>query len=179
MKYFLLLTLVFNLSALADDHHHHHKHKKHKKHESKKSLGAHEHGHAELNFAVEGSQLFVEFHSPGEGVLGFEHSPKTAAEKKKVKDLETLWSSSVGKLFAISGADCKAKNLTFDMEQEDGHSEVKASALLACSKELKGTSLKVSLLEQFKGVKKLKVKGLLPGKAYTKTLKDKSFTIKM
>ena len=44
---------------------------------------AHVHGVAEINIVVEGKRVVVEFHTPAEGLMGFEHEAKTEAEKKK------------------------------------------------------------------------------------------------
>lgn len=48
--------------------------------------GAHEHGVAHLNVAVEGNNLVIELFSPAANIVGFEHHPKTQAQKKQVKE---------------------------------------------------------------------------------------------
>jgi hypothetical protein len=48
--------------------------------------GAHEHGVAHLNVAVEGNNLVIELCSPAANIVGFEHHPKTQAQKKQVKE---------------------------------------------------------------------------------------------
>ncbi|WP_372986869.1 ZrgA family zinc uptake protein [Marinobacter sp.] len=42
--------------------------------------GAHQHGHAELSFAVEGNKVEVMFVSPAYNVVGFEHEARTNAQ---------------------------------------------------------------------------------------------------
>ena len=49
--------------------------------EERRELGAHEHGHAKLNLAIDGSALSMEIEAPGMDVLGFEHP----AESDQVK----------------------------------------------------------------------------------------------
>jgi len=47
---------------------------------------AHEHGVAHLNVAVEGNDLTIEFFSPAANIVGFEHHPRTQAQKDQVKE---------------------------------------------------------------------------------------------
>jgi len=48
--------------------------------------GAHEHGVAHLNVAVEGNNLVIELFSPAANIVGFEHHPKTKAQKIQVEE---------------------------------------------------------------------------------------------
>lgn len=74
----LLIALPFALLPLAvasahDEHDHEHG-----------SLGAHEHGVAQLNVALDGQALEVELQSPAMNLVGFEHAASTDADKAKV-----------------------------------------------------------------------------------------------
>ena len=46
---------------------------------------AHEHGVAQMNVAVEGDNLYIEFSSPAANIVGFEHHPATHKQKQAVK----------------------------------------------------------------------------------------------
>ena len=76
----LLLALPFALlpgfvlAAGQHDHDHH------------DSLGAHEHGAAELDAALDGSMLEIELRSPAMNLVGFEHAPSSDADKRKIAD---------------------------------------------------------------------------------------------
>ena len=48
--------------------------------------GAHEHGVARLNLAVAGNSLAIELFSPAANIVGFEHHPRTQAQKDQVKE---------------------------------------------------------------------------------------------
>lgn len=48
--------------------------------------GAHEHGVAHLNVAVEGNDLTIELFSPAANIVGFEHYPRTQVQKDQVKE---------------------------------------------------------------------------------------------
>ncbi|AZD10819.1 putative zinc-binding protein [Pseudomonas chlororaphis] len=76
----LLLALPFALLPLAiahaaEKHDHDHEHG---------SLGAHEHGVARLNGALDGQTLELELESPAMNLVGFEHAASTDADKAKV-----------------------------------------------------------------------------------------------
>ncbi|RON79017.1 zinc-binding protein [Pseudomonas chlororaphis] len=76
----LLLALPFALLPLAiahaaEKHDHDHEHG---------SLGAHEHGVARLNAALDGQILELELESPAMNLVGFEHAASTDADKAKV-----------------------------------------------------------------------------------------------
>ncbi|MEM9138552.1 MAG: DUF2796 domain-containing protein, partial [Pseudomonadota bacterium] len=47
---------------------------------------AHEHGHGTLNVVAAGGALQIELIVPGADIVGFEHEPKTDADKKAVRD---------------------------------------------------------------------------------------------
>ena len=47
---------------------------------------SHEHGVANLNVAVEGKNIYIEFTSPAANIVGFEHHPRTHEQKDAVKD---------------------------------------------------------------------------------------------
>lgn len=77
----LLLALPFALLPgfvqAAEHHNHDHDH-------SHGSLDAHEHGAAELDAALDGAMLEVELRSPAMNLVGFEHAPRSEADKGKI-----------------------------------------------------------------------------------------------
>ncbi len=50
--------------------------------------GAHQHGHAELQVALDGNQIDLIFTSPAYNLLGFEHRARTDDQKALVKETE-------------------------------------------------------------------------------------------
>lgn len=46
-----------------------------------RALGAHVHGIGELNVAIDGEALLVELISPAMDLVGFEHAPRTEAQR--------------------------------------------------------------------------------------------------
>lgn len=49
------------------------------------AAGAHVHGAATLRVAVDGNELMLEFESPLDNLVGFEHAPRTENEKAAVR----------------------------------------------------------------------------------------------
>lgn len=102
----LLLALPFALLPLAiahaagHDHDHDHEHAEHG------SLGAHEHGVAQLNAVFEGKTLELELESPAMNLVGFEHAATSAADKAKVAAAHSSLQQPLV-LFGLEAGDCK------------------------------------------------------------------------
>lgn len=77
----LLLALPFALLPLAMAHAAEVEHP---------SLGAHEHGVARLDIALDGRSLEIELDSPSMNIVGFEHDASTADDKAKVANAREL-----------------------------------------------------------------------------------------
>ncbi|WP_026958197.1 ZrgA family zinc uptake protein [Aliagarivorans taiwanensis] len=52
--------------------------------------GAHQHGVAELLLASEGDELELQFHSPADNLVGFEHAPQNAEQRVAIERAMTL-----------------------------------------------------------------------------------------
>jgi hypothetical protein len=85
----IVLTLIYGFAtaeAQAEEVRHH---------------DAHEHGVAHMNVAVEGDTVHIEFSSPAANIVGFEHHPETAEQKKAIEaSIEKLKAGD--KLFKLS-----------------------------------------------------------------------------
>jgi hypothetical protein len=66
------------------------------------SAGAHEHGVARLDVAVEGNRIVIELDTPLDNLLGFEHAPRTDAERAKADAAVKVLREAVA-LFRIDG----------------------------------------------------------------------------
>ena len=138
----LLLALPFALlplaAAQAEEHHH--------DHDGHGSLGAHEHGVARLNAALDGKTLELELESPAMNLVGFEHEARSDADKAKVAAARAELEQPLA-LFAIpAAAGCKVADQAlesplFGSDEQHGepakgheheHSEVHAHYLLRC-----------------------------------------------
>lgn len=85
--------------------------------------GKHVHGQAELNIAIESSSIQLMLESPLDNVLGFEHAPRSAAERQKVKDTRQQLAQG-NRLFAIDPkAGCDTGKATVEMAVPDTDSK--------------------------------------------------------
>jgi len=75
--------------------------------EQKFEQHVHEHGKLIFNVALEGQTLSIELDAPADNVIGFEHAPRTDAEKTAISDAASLLQSG-NDLFAFApDAFCK------------------------------------------------------------------------
>lgn len=65
--------------------------------------GAHEHGVAELSVATEGATLVIEIVSPLDNLVGFEHAPASAAQRRALATAEAQLRDAPG-LFRLPAA---------------------------------------------------------------------------
>lgn len=95
---------------------------------------AHVHGAAQINIAMEGSKGELEFESPADGILGFEHAPKTAAQKKTTSDVLEKFKTQAGTLFVFpAAAGCTLTPKEVEIHREGPqHAEVHAHYAVAC-----------------------------------------------
>lgn len=163
MKIAFLLLTVFSLNVFAAE-------KGHNSHHSHKALSAHEHGHVVMAMAIEGKNIDIDLSGPSEAFLGFEHAPKSKEDQLTFKRAKDLWTIEIlSKLVMFdSGLKCTVTSANFEQTTEEGtHSEVKAEAVIACQKDLKGSDVKIGLKDKFPGIKKCKMEII---GASTKTL---------
>jgi hypothetical protein len=90
--------------------------------------GAHEHGKITINAALENQTLSIELDAPAINVVGFEHAPRTDAEKAAVRDAAALLKSAQGLFGFPPAARCQriASQLTaphWESETDEGHEE--------------------------------------------------------
>ena len=97
-----------SLAAQAEEHHHH---------------GAHVHGIAHLNVALEGKKLYMEFVSPAANIVGFEHAPKTQAERDAVESARNTLKNgeAVFKLPPAAGARLVEASVVSEAEHDTHH----------------------------------------------------------
>ena len=88
---------------------------------------AHEHGHWQMNAAIEDDHLHVELIAPGADVVGFEHEAKTPNEKAKVwKATETLkQGSAMLVLPAAAGCELEEVHVEVGALDDDHHDDHK------------------------------------------------------
>ncbi len=100
MKSIFTGLLFISLFANAQD-------KKHREHK------AHSHGHAELSIAFDSLVGQLEFKSPAESIVGFEHQAKSDKDKQKLTTAKVDFETNIAKYVQFdSNLGCKfEKNL--------------------------------------------------------------------
>ncbi|WP_449430072.1 DUF2796 domain-containing protein [Pseudomonas putida] len=129
----LLLALPFALLPLAvahahDEHDHAHG-----------SLGAHEHGVAQLNAVLDGNTLELELDSPAMNLVGFEHTASSEADQAKVAAVRQQLEQPL-KLFGLAAAaGCQEEAVELqsplfgDAATADEHNDIGAHYQLTCA----------------------------------------------
>lgn len=83
--------------------------------------GKHVHGQAELDIAIEESSIALMLVSPLDNILGFEHTPRTDAERKQADDAQKALAQG-DRLFVIDeGAGCTTEKISVPTLYEDAH----------------------------------------------------------
>ena len=87
----------------------------------------HQHGVGRLNVAVQGDEVEIELETPGADIVGFEHEPRTAEQKRAVQDAATALRDGAALFVFPAAAGCTLKEaeveagLLGDDHKEHGH----------------------------------------------------------
>jgi hypothetical protein len=134
MKLVLIATLLVSMTSLA----HSKRHRQHK---------AHSHGHAELNMAFENLKGTIEFKSPADSVVGFEHEAKSEKDKAALATVVADFESNIaGHIQFDPAVKCNISKASAGMIMEKGnssHSDFVAKYDVVCEKDIKGTQVTV------------------------------------
>ncbi|PTO86236.1 DUF2796 domain-containing protein [Vibrio splendidus] len=87
-----------------------------------RSHEAHVHGKVEVNIAQDGQELLVEVTAPGADVVGFEHAPETAEQKKEFEQAIAQLNKPE-ELFGFNNASCTLKFKSVTNTLEDDHDD--------------------------------------------------------
>lgn len=93
--------------------------------QTERDLEAHEHGAAILTMVLEPSAIFLDFQSPWQNLVGFEHAPATDADKQAVSDVLDMLASPQN-LFSFAPGNCTGEMTEIDVgmsgvEMADAH----------------------------------------------------------
>lgn len=106
------LSIFYGLDCWADE-------------SDRRQLDAHVHGAATMNVAIEGKSLYLEMTSPAIDIVGFEHQPRTAAQRAAIGRAMKILEQDLFVPSAAAG--CTLLNATVATElsadEEHGHTE--------------------------------------------------------
>lgn len=162
-----IFTLIFQaasvlLPAWAADKHEH---------------AGHSHGQGQLELVVQGGAVKANFEIPMESLLGFEHLPKTAAQKKAMADLQAAVTQPDYVLGLPKAAACELKSVEAQSDmflgQKSTHSDLDLSMTFTCSQPAELKQIEFPIFKKHPRLKSLKVDMLTPKGQGATTVKTK------
>lgn len=138
---------------------------------------AHEHGAADLRVAVDGKVLLIEFESPLDNLVGFEHAPRDQKQRDALANAERTL-TRFDHLFALpTTAACTLKDVRLQSpwshgsdphkdrhEHEPGetHADLQVTYQLECAQPQALKAMEVKLFDAFSRVHRIKAETATP-----------------
>lgn len=173
----LLLSVMAAASASAqqahDDHDHDHEFEQH---------GVHEHGKVTFNVALEGKLLVVELDAPADNVIGFEHAPRTDAEKAKVRDQAAWLQAGKGLIAFPAAAACRFQEAKLDAptwKEGETHADYEVRLTYQCDQPQRLEWLQLSLLGGLHEVHEARVNLVTPARQGSETVKSADARVRL
>jgi hypothetical protein len=132
-------------------------------------LGAHVHGVATLQIAVDEKTMTLDFSSPLDNLLGFEHVPRDAKQRAAVKNMADSLNKADQIFIPTAEAECTLQSVKLDslvldkkgntqhQEETGGHADLDGEFVFACKQAGKLHDLDVKLFDAFPNLHQLKV----------------------
>lgn len=125
--------------------------------------GAHVHGVAKLQVAVDGNTLTLNFESPLDNLLGFEHQPRSEKQKAAVRAMAQRLNQPATLFLPTSAASCAPASTKLESpllepaKKSDDHADLDAEFVFKCAQpgELRG--MEVRLFDAFRNLRRLDV----------------------
>jgi hypothetical protein len=141
---------------------------------------AHVHGQIKLDIVIDGPTVVIEMESPLDNFVGFEHAPKTEAEKKAAADAVAQLRAA-DQLFKIDpAANCKlgpvnlrstALGLGKAEAGPEGHADLDGSFAFNCTKATEAKFIELGLFNAFKGLRQVDAQIVTPDGQSKRSLK--------
>jgi hypothetical protein len=145
---------------------------------------AHVHGQARLDVVIDGNQLVLTLQAPLDSVVGFEHAPRTAAQRQAAEAaLKAL--ADGGRLFrAPAEAGCAPVSQAVESPvlqgaASDGHADLDADYRFRCSAPAALTRLELGLFDALPRLQRLDVQIAGPLGQSRRTLRRGSRTLEI
>lgn len=123
---------------------------------------AHQHGTAQLQVSLEGGVLQIALEGPAENFLGFEHAPRTDAQKATAARVEQQLKQPAQLFTPVAAASCQARAPRVELKlpppgSKETHSEVEAEWRWQCAQPAALGHVDVGLFKAFPRLKELRV----------------------
>lgn len=138
------------------------------------AAGAHEHGVARLDVAVDAARVSILLETPLDNLLGFEHAPRNDAEREKVAAALVRLRASQALFRIDSAAGCVASRVDLQSaplglgraaagaQVKDGHGDMEATFDFNCSQGARAGFLEIGLFEAFPGLQRIELQVVTP-----------------
>lgn len=159
----------------------------------------HEHGVAALRVAIDGELLQIEFSSPFDNLIGFEHAPRTDKQRKALADAENLL-NNFERLFVVPvAAGCELSGTELEHpfgdhaghehepkhehkdehkhEHDGDHAELSATYTLRCAAPAALDTLQVKVFDVFPRTRRIRAERVSPRGQSAATLSAKQRTL--
>jgi hypothetical protein len=166
---FILFALLATAPALAADKDRH---------------GAHQHGAATLLVSLDGRVFQIAYEGPAENILGFEHAPKTEAERKTVARADEQLRQTAQLFTTPPAAACQAQPTRIEMKLPpvgtgEAHSEIEVEWRWDCAKPEALAHVDVALFKAFPRLKQLRAQVVTAKGQTTALLKPNTARLKI
>jgi hypothetical protein len=88
-----------------------------------RQLDSHEHGVGELNIAVDGNTVAMEFHAPGADIVGFEYAAESAEDRAAIDAAVATLARPLDLFIFPAAAECSVVQASAELESEEDHDE--------------------------------------------------------
>lgn len=125
---------------------------------------AHTHGHGQFNLAIEGKTVEMEVMAPADDIVGFEHAPKTDAEKAKLEAAVASLKDGASLFLFPSAAGCKLDEVEVetDLDKDRDHAEFHAHYHFECDDVAALKYVEVALFKRFPSLSELEAAAITP-----------------
>ncbi|MEY3466502.1 MAG: ZrgA family zinc uptake protein [Steroidobacteraceae bacterium] len=137
---------------------------------------AHEHGRVTLDVALEGGTLVVEWSAPALQVVGFEHAPRTEAERAALASATAWINRGNGVVGVPPAARCRLRSIQHapptlaghrdaagKTDHDAEHADFRARVSYECAAPAALTWLEPWVLRQLRGVERVEINLVAPG----------------
>jgi hypothetical protein len=146
--------------------------------------GAHQHGAATLQVSLDGGVLQIAYEGPAENILGFEHAPRSEAQRKTVARAEEQLRQSAQLFTTPPAAACQARPARIEMKlpspgSGETHSEIEVEWRWDCARPEALAHVDVGLFRAFPRLKQLRAQVVTAKGQTTALLKPTSARLKI
>lgn len=149
---------------------------------------AHVHGLGTLNVAIEGATLTVQLEVPLDSLLGFEHRPRTAAQRQAAEAVAQQLQQPASWLRPDAAAQCTLAGSELNLDAlkpaapgvaDNEHADAEATYTFSCAQPAQLASLQLGLFEQFRRLERIEAQVAGAKGQFKQTLRRPAATLRL